>query len=133
MNVRFADRDLEMELTRALGLMDSSHQEDTRHLVLSTAGSGERQIRVSYISEVPVWKTTYRIVLPGPTSAEGTKPLLQGWAVVDNTVGEDWNDVELSLAAGAPQSFIQQLSQPYYMQRPTAGIAAGSFAFSADT
>ena len=66
-NVRFADRDLEMELTRALGLMDSSrHQEDTRHLVLSTAGSGERQFRVSYISEVPVWKTTYRIVLPGP-------------------------------------------------------------------
>jgi hypothetical protein len=124
-NVRFADRDLEMELTRALGLMDSSHQEDTRHLVLSTAGSGERQIRVSYISEVPVWKTTYRIVLPGPTSAEGTKPLLQGWAVVDNTVGEDWNDVELSLAAGAPQSFIQQLSQPYYMQRPTVGLPRG--------
>ncbi len=124
-NVRFADRDLEMELTRALGLMDSSHQEDTRHLVLSTAGAGERQIRVSYISEVPVWKTTYRIVLPGPTSAEGTKPLLQGWAVVDNTVGEDWNDVELSLAAGAPQSFIQQLSQPYYMQRPTVGLPRG--------
>lgn len=122
---RFADRDLEMELTRALGLMDSSHQEDTRHLVLSTAGSGDRQIRVSYISEVPVWKTTYRIVLPGATSAEGTKPLLQGWAVVDNTVGEDWVDVELSLAAGAPQSFIQQLSQPYYMQRPTVGLPRG--------
>ncbi len=124
-NVRFADRDLEMELSRALGLLDSSHQEDTRHLVLSTAGSGERQIRVSYISEVPVWKTTYRIVLPGATSAAGTKPLLQGWAVVDNTVGEDWNDVELSLAAGAPQSFIQQLSQPYYMQRPTVGLPRG--------
>jgi Carboxypeptidase regulatory-like domain len=124
-NVRFADRDLEMELTRALGLMDSSHQEDTRHLVLSTAGSGERQIRVSYISEVPVWKTTYRIVLPGATNPEGAKPLLQGWAVVDNTVGEDWNDVELSLAAGAPQSFIQQLSQPYYLQRPTVGLPRG--------
>ncbi len=124
-NVRFADRDLELELTRALGLMDSSHQEDTRHLVLSTAGTGDRQIRVSYISEVPVWKTTYRIVLPGPTSPEGTKPLMQGWAVVDNTVGEDWNDVELSLAAGAPQSFIQQLSQPYYMQRPTVGLPRG--------
>ncbi len=124
-NVRFADRDLEMELSRALGLMDSSHQEDTRHLILSTAGTGERTIRVSYISEVPVWKTTYRIVLPGATSPEGTMPLLQGWAVVDNTVGEDWNDVQLSLAAGAPQSFIQQLSQPYYMQRPTVGLPRG--------
>jgi len=32
------------------------------------------------------------------------KPLLQGWAIVDNTIGEDWNDVELSLVAGAPHS-----------------------------
>ncbi len=123
--IRFADRDLEQELARALGLLDSSHQEDTRHLVLSTAGTGERQIRVSYISEVPVWKTTYRIVLPGQSSPEGSKPLLQGWAVVDNTVGEDWTDVELSLASGAPQSFIQQLSQPYYMQRPTVAMPRG--------
>ena len=44
--------------------------------------------------------------------------MLQGWAIVDNTVGEDWNNVELSLVAGAPQSFIQQLSQPYYARRP---------------
>jgi hypothetical protein len=43
--------------------------------------------------------------------------LLQGWAIVDNTVGEDWNNVNLSLVAGAPQSFIQQLSQPYYGRR----------------
>lgn len=124
-SVRFEDHDLEAQLQRALGLLDSAHQEDARHVVLSTAGVGERQIRVSYISEVPVWKTTYRIVLPGKSSAAGAKPLLQGWGVVDNTVGEDWNDIELSLAAGAPQSFIQQLSQPYYMQRPTVGLPRG--------
>ena len=60
--------------------------------MISTAGSGERNLFVSYISEVPIWKSTYRLVLP----PKG-KPLLQGWAVVDNTVGEDWNNVELSL------------------------------------
>ena len=49
--------------------------------------------------------------------------MLQGWAVVDNTIGEDWNDVELSLVAGAPQSFIQPLSQPLYTQRPTIGVS----------
>jgi len=124
-SVRFADHDLEQELTRALGLLDASHQEDTRHLVLTTAGTGERQIRVSYISEVPVWKTTYRIVLPGEVNPSGSKPLLQGWAVVDNTVGEDWDDVELSLAAGAPQSFIQQISQPYYVERPEVPMPKG--------
>jgi hypothetical protein len=124
-SIRFADRDLEQQLARMLGLMDSTHQEDTRHLVLSTAGAGERQIRVSYISEVPVWKTTYRIVLPSVANSSVEKPLLQGWAVVDNTVGEDWNDIELSLAAGAPQSFIQHISQPYYIERPEVPMPKG--------
>ena len=124
-NLRFADRALGEELARALGLLASSHREDTRQLLLSTAGTGQREVRVSYNSEVPVWKTTYRIVLPGFDSALGTKPLLQGWAVVDNTVGEDWNDVELSLAAGAPQSFIQKLSQPYYTQRVVVPLPRG--------
>src|SRR4029077_15024305 len=72
---------------------------------------------VSYISEVPIWKCTYRIVVP----KEG-KPLLECWAIVDNTVGEDWNNVELSLIAGAPQSFVQELSQPYYTRRPVVEL-----------
>jgi hypothetical protein len=118
-SVRFTDRELEKQLERAMGLLDASHQEDTRRLILSTAGTGERTVRVSYISEVPVWKTTYRIVLP---ERAADKPLLQGWAVVDNTVGEDWENVELSLASGAPQSFIQDLSQPLYLRRPMVGL-----------
>ena len=43
---------------------------------------------------------------------------MQGWAIVDNTIGEDWKDVQLSLVAGAPQSFIQNISQPFYARRP---------------
>jgi hypothetical protein len=122
-SLRFLDHDLEQQLARALGLMDTAHQEDTRHLVLTTTGSGERELRVSYISEVPVWKTTYRLVLPSDASH---KPLLQGWAIVDNTVGEDWNNVELSLAAGAPQSFVQELSQPLYSRRPVVPLPEGA-------
>ena len=91
-------------------------------MTLAATGTGERQLFVSYISEVPVWKTTYRLVL---TSKSAKKPLLQGWAIVDNTVGEDWNNVDLSLVAGAPQSFIQQLSQPYYGRRAIVRFAAG--------
>ena len=83
-------------------------------MTITANGSGERQLFVSYISEVPIWKTTYRIVLDPKGQSQ---PLLQGWAIVDNTVGEDWNNVELSLVAGAPQSFIEQLSQPYYARR----------------
>jgi hypothetical protein len=110
--VRIVERDLRQEIGRYLDLVGSTRERDVRSMVISTSGSGERPLFVSYVSEVPIWKSTYRLVL----SAKG-KPLLQGWAVVDNTIGEDWRDVELSLVAGAPQSFIQNISQPYYSRR----------------
>jgi hypothetical protein len=118
-SVRIADRDLNAEIGKYLGLVASARDQDVRRMTISTTGAGDRNLYVSYISEVPIWKTTYRIVLP---SKEGRKPLLQGWAIVDNTVGEDWNDIELSLVAGAPHSFIQQLSEPYYGRRPVVEL-----------
>jgi hypothetical protein len=112
-SVRIIEKDLNEEVGRYLHLVASTRDQDVRRLTISTAGTGERELLVSYISEVPIWKCTYRIVVP-----KDGKPLLQGWAIVDNTVGEDWDNVELSLIAGAPQSFIQELSQPYYARRP---------------
>ena len=116
-SVKLAERDSTAQVGAYLGLLASARVEDQRRLRIATAGEGERDLLVSYISEVPVWKTTYRIVLP----REGA-PLLQGWAIVDNTIGEDWQNVELSLVAGAPQSFLQQLSQPLYVQRPVVSL-----------
>jgi hypothetical protein len=112
-SVRVLEKDVNEEVGKYLGLIASTRDQDVRRMTISTAGDGDRDLLVSYISEVPVWKSTYRIVVP----KEG-KPLLQGWAIVDNTVGEDWKNVELSLVAGAPQSFVQELSQPYYSRRP---------------
>jgi hypothetical protein len=116
-SVRVAEREVNDEVGKYLGLVASTRDQDVRRMTISTAGEGERNLLVSYISEVPVWKSTYRIVIP----SDG-KPLLQGWAIVDNTVGEDWKDVELSLVAGAPQSFVQELSQPYYTRRPVVAL-----------
>ena len=113
--VRIADRELADDVNRYLNLIGSSKAVDLRRLTISAAGTGEREIFVSYISEVPVWKSTYRILLD---AKNGQKPLVQGWAVVDNTIGEDWKDVQLSLVAGAPQSFVQNISQPLYVRRP---------------
>jgi hypothetical protein len=113
-SVRLTEGDVNREVGQYLSLLASMRQEDVRRMTIATAGTGDRQLYVSYISETPIWKTTYRVVLP----ANGKdQPLLQGWAIVDNTVGEDWTNVELSLVAGAPQSFIQQLSQAYYGRR----------------
>jgi hypothetical protein len=116
-SVRVAEKEVNEEVGKYLGLVASTRDQDVRRMTISTAGDGERDLLVSYISEVPVWKSTYRIVIPN----EG-KPLLQGWAIVDNTVGEDWKNVELALVAGAPQSFVQELSQPYYTRRPVVPL-----------
>jgi hypothetical protein len=111
--VRVVERDLRQEIGRYLDVVGTAREQDVRTMVISTTGAGERPLFVSYVSEVPIWKSTYRLVL----GSKG-KPLLQGWAVIDNTIGVDWRDVELSLVAGAPQSFIQNISQPYYSRRP---------------
>lgn len=115
--IRIIDRDLRQEVGRYLDVVGSSREQDVRRMVISSAGTGERQLFVSYISEVPIWKSTYRLVIP-----DKGKPLLQGWAIVDNTIGEDWSNVELSLVAGSPQSFVQQISQPYYGRRPVVPL-----------
>jgi len=118
-SVRILDRDLANEVGSYLNLIGSSRDVDLRRMTISTIGAGQRNLFVSYISEVPVWKSTYRIILP---SKAGEKPLLQGWAIVDNTVGEDWKNIELSLIAGAPQSFVQPISKPFYVRRPEVGL-----------
>jgi hypothetical protein len=120
LSVRPVDSSLQSQLDRYLELLSTTHSTGLRHLTLDALGSGSRQLRVSYISEVPVWKATYRLVFPRQTNGNAT---LQGWAVVDNTVGADWNNVQLALVAGAPQSFIQPLSQPLYTRRPEIPIS----------
>jgi len=118
-SVRLVEHDLSDEVGKYLNLIGSSRARDLRRMTVSASGTGDRDIFVSYISEVPVWKSTYRIILP---EKPNDKPLLQGWAIVDNTVGEDWRDVQLSLIAGAPQSFIQDISRPLYTRRPVVPL-----------
>jgi hypothetical protein len=117
------DPSLQKQFQNYLEIVASDQDQQVRHLVMEDRGNGERQLRVSYISEVPVWKSTYRIVFPREANGKAT---MQGWAVVDNTVGADWDNVQLSLVAGAPQSFIQPLSQPLYARRVEIPIATNA-------
>lgn len=118
-NLRLLEKSLTPQMDRYLDIVSSTRAADLRTMTIRTEGQGERRIFVSYISEAPVWKATYRLVLGGKA---GAAPLLQGWAIVDNTSGQDWKNVSLSLVAGAPQSFIQELSKPYYSRRPVVAM-----------
>jgi hypothetical protein len=122
LGIRITETDLQDELDRYLSIIGSARERDVRRMTISTAGSGARQVLVSYVSEVPIWKTNYRLILPAKAGSRG---VLQGWAIVDNTIGEDWDGVELSLVAGSPQSFIQNISQPYYGHRPVVPLPRG--------
>ena len=93
-------------------MLASAHATDKKSVDLSFLGKGSRRVRVGYIQETPIWKTTYRLVL------SDEKPFLQGWAIVENTSEEDWSGVNLTLVSGRPISFTMDLYQPLYIPRP---------------
>ncbi|MCL2043399.1 MAG: DUF4139 domain-containing protein [Treponema sp.] len=124
-SLTFRDRRLSEDLSRALDLIAASRNFNTRNLTVNLPGSGSRRVSLSYVIPAPVWKVSYRLDL-GQSS-----PLFQGWAIIDNDSDTDWNNVRLSLIAGRPASFMQNLYPPYYVSRPTlplaiAGTAAGA-------
>ena len=110
--LKLVNEKLDGELKKALALLASGHDSDKKAVEISFLGKGERRVRVGYIQETPIWKTTYRLVL------SDEKPLIQGWAIVENTSEEDWKDVKLSLVSGRPISFVMDLYQPLYVPRP---------------
>jgi hypothetical protein len=112
--LRFLNPVMETEFRKALDVLALSHDTQKKAVSLSFSGDGKRPVRVGYVVENPIWKTSYRLVL----DKEG-KPFLQGWAVVENPTDEDWKDVHMSLIAGRPISFQMDLYQPLYVQRPT--------------
>jgi hypothetical protein len=96
----------------------SAKKKDSRSFTFFAQGDGKRTLRLSYVLEAPVWKATYRILLGEPDK----KPTIQGWAVVDNTGDEDWQDVELALVSGLPVSFRHDLYTPRYIRRPEVRV-----------
>jgi hypothetical protein len=98
--------------------LTGSRSKDKRSIYIDSKDSGSRQVRAEYIMPMPAWKSSYRLVF----DETGTQPTLEGWAVVDNTTGEDWTNVRMSLISGKPISFISQLYDPKYIRRETAEL-----------
>jgi hypothetical protein len=114
--IRFLDDRLNQDIKRYLAILFQKHRKDEKTLIITTTGEGLQDLLVSYVAEAPVWKATYRIVIP--EEDKGAKPFLQGWAIVDNVSGTDWKEVELCLVSGLPISFIQNMVDPQFIKRP---------------
>ncbi len=101
--------DIAMQFRRSLDATAGEGMFQQVDVTIRLAGNRSNDLLVSYVVSAPMWKPTYRVVLP--ESGKG-KALLQGWAVVDNTTGEDWRDVKLALTSGAPIAFRYDLHTP---------------------
>ncbi len=107
--VTLKDGDLALQLNRRLDASAGQGMFQQVEIVIRLAGRKAHDLAVSYVVAAPMWKPTYRVVLP---EAGKGRALLQGWAVVDNTSGEDWNQVSLGLTSGEPIAFRYDLHTP---------------------
>jgi len=111
--IRFLNPVMDSEVKKALEVLSLSHDTQKKAVSLAFAGEGKRAVKVGYVVENPIWKTSYRLVLD-----KKGKPFLQGWAVVENTQDEDWTNVRMALVSGRPISFQMDLYQPLFVSRP---------------
>ncbi|MBD3339983.1 MAG: hypothetical protein GF353_12790 [Candidatus Lokiarchaeota archaeon] len=114
------NEDLKKDLKFFLDTVIAGKKKDAKKIVINCESGGddtlERSIMVSYIRESPVWKTSYRIII-SKKQAQEQIALLSGWCLVENVTNDDWEDIELSLVAGMPVSFIYDFYRPIYIQR----------------
>ncbi len=118
--LRFTDAATREQIDRALSGLATNRAKDQRTLSITLGGNGNRPAGFSYVVSAPVWKTSYRLVLP----KEGGKARLQGWGILENLTGGDWKDVELTLVSGNPVALKQPLYSAVFVDRPEIPVSS---------
>lgn len=119
-SLELVEERLRQQVGAALVGLASQRERNRRTLVVRAAGEGERVVRVAYVVEVPLWKTSYRLTLAeDPQAKTGA---LSGWAVVENQSGGDWENIDFTLVSGDPVTFRQALYEIYYVDRPEVPV-----------
>ncbi len=92
----------------------AANTDGTVDMVIQLPRSGDHDLVLSYITESPAWKPSYRLVV----NKEG-KVNVQGWAIVDNVSGEDWQQVRLGVGSSSALSFRYDLRTVRNVHRET--------------
>jgi hypothetical protein len=116
-SIRLSDPKLQLQLKDYLLAVNQARSRDKRSVYIDSSDAKERQVSASYMVPTPVWKSSYRLIFND--KAEST---LEGWAIIDNTSGEDWTNVLLAVVSGRPVSFISRLYEPKYVARQTVDL-----------
>ncbi|HMG57868.1 MAG TPA: OmpA family protein, partial [Kofleriaceae bacterium] len=90
--------------------------EDGANLVmkLEVPGKSTAEVVLTYVTEAPAWKPSYRVVVGNHRDV-----MLEGWAIVDNTSGEDWKNVYVGVGSSSALSFRYDLWSVRQVQRET--------------
>jgi hypothetical protein len=118
-SIRFTDPKLQLQFKDYLAALTGARSKDKRSVYIDSADAKSRDVRAAYIIPMPAWKSSYRLLFDD----KSPEPMLEGWAIVDNTTGADWTNVHLSLVSGKPISFISQLYAPKFITRLGAELA----------
>ena len=121
--VQVSDPGLRERIARALAASRHESARDARHITIRSSGTGHRTVRVSYVAAAPLWKASYRLVLPPPGADPATaKARMQGWATLENDGSNDWSGVALTVQYGNPVTFHQAIYRSYYVTRPEVPV-----------
>ena len=115
-SLRLVDPALGLQLKDYLAAVAGSRNRDKRSVYVDSTDTGSRKLFASYMIPTPVWKSSYRLVF------KDAEPTIEGWAIVDNTTGDDWTNIQLALVSGRPISFVNKLYEPKYILRPSAEL-----------
>lgn len=134
--VTLTDSALAGRVARAAEALAAARSNDERRIEIRLRADRARQVAVLYVAGAPLWKPSYRLLVP-PLGAPATTPTnarLQGWAVVENASGSDWDGVRLALVSGEAAAFRQRIYQPITVARPEMPVrVAGAVMVTPDT
>ncbi|PQO22334.1 hypothetical protein C2I36_13610 [Rhodobacteraceae bacterium WD3A24] len=94
LDIRFADPADRAMIARALDAWRGQSDPGTIPVEIGSDVPEPRDVTMTWLQEAPAWQTAYRAI----DGAGGLR--LQGWAVLENATGHDWQDVTLTLATG---------------------------------
>ncbi|MDA3862281.1 MAG: hypothetical protein PF689_00265 [Deltaproteobacteria bacterium] len=122
--MKVIDKTLTLGLEKSLNVSLNKGTWKPINLSIRLNKGGTHKVSVSYVVEMPVWKPAYRMVM----DKDSEKILLQGWSVVDNLSGDNWDKVVLHLTAGTPLAFKYDLYTPHTVIRPDLTPSTRRFA-----
>jgi hypothetical protein len=90
------------------------HVGDQVDIAIQLPRPAPRELKISYVTESPAWKPSYRLKL-----GKNGQARLEAWAVVDNVSGEDWKRVSVGVGSTSALSFRFDLHSVRFVERET--------------